>query len=126
MQRWMLSVMGDARAFALLEWVLKVLQALPFVMDTLKGSGVARTVREIVVGHPQRDMRRIAEAVVVHWLQQAEQEDGVMGVIGCLPMGCLVNVNVMSWLTSQPCVCIPRGLTDEYLRRLFFVDRHLL
>lgn len=76
MQRWMLSVMGDARAFALLESVLKVLQALPFVMDTLKDSGVARTVRELVMGHPQRDMRRLAEAVVVHWLEQAEDDDG--------------------------------------------------
>lgn len=79
MQRWMLSVMGDARAFALLESVLKVLLALPFVMDTLKDSGVARTVRELVTGHPQRDMRRLAEAVVVHWLREAEGEDGAVG-----------------------------------------------
>ncbi len=73
--KWIKSVILDTRSFILLEHILKLLQVLPFCLETLKLSGVATAVKSVLEDHPLRDIRKLAEGVVVHWLREGEGEE---------------------------------------------------
>ncbi|KAK9805594.1 hypothetical protein WJX72_006757 [[Myrmecia] bisecta] len=68
---WLVELIPERMSFHVLELILKALARMPVRLPVLKSSGIAQTVRQRVVDHPNKTTKALAASLVKKWVDGA-------------------------------------------------------